>query len=280
MRLADAARYFDKTPCADAFAPGTVFFGQLDVFDDSKRDGATVVRRVLSVAPSVALPARRVLTIDGAQWLVGQNQDDYFAGAPIRRKYVLQRADGLASIRTVGQAILGAGGTDSYGAKLWVKDMKEIEVSSKLSGFFNIYLPSPEVLSAGAVIALGGRLHMVRNTLKSSGGFLVAEGDELDAAAVAAGTYHGVTGYNPTTDVVTAGNTAVTFLRTRYQDDYEYANEAEPKFVVGDVKAYVRKAQVATAKAKDKVDLLGFSWRVLSVSDEGDCWGLHLQRAP
>jgi hypothetical protein len=280
MRLSVAARYFDKTLCADAFALGTTFFGQLDVFDDSKRDGATVVRRVLSVAPTVVLPARRVLTIGAEQWLVGQNEDDSFAGAVLRRKYILQRADGVASIRTFGQAIAGAGGTDTYGAKLWVKDMKEIEVSSKLSGFFNIYLPSPETVAAGSVISLGGRLHVVRNTFKSSGGFLVTEGDELDAAAVLAGTYHGVTGYAPATDVVTAGATAVTLLRIRYQDDYEYANEAEPKFVVGDIKAYVRKSQIATARAKDKVDLSALSWLVESVSDENDCWGLHLRRAP
>jgi hypothetical protein len=49
MRLSTAARFFDRTLFKDAFVPTTTFRGQFDLYDDSKRDGVTVARRVLSV---------------------------------------------------------------------------------------------------------------------------------------------------------------------------------------------------------------------------------------
>ncbi len=280
MRLSDAAAYFDKTVCADAFAPATTFYGQLDLFDDSKRDGATVVRRVLSVAPSVTLPARRVLLIDGGYWIVGQSQDDHWAGAALRRKYVMQRADGAATYRTVAEELAGAGGTATYGAKLWVKDTKEIEISSALSPFYSVYLPSPEAPVAGQVISLAGRLHMVRGTYKTAAGFLAAEASELDAAALVAGvTYTAESAYDPATDTYTASNTTVNVLKIRYQDDYAYLGQADEKYAEGDCRAYVRKTQIATAKAGDRATISGTAWVVMSVADEGSCWGLHLRRA-
>jgi hypothetical protein len=279
MRLSTAASFFDKTVCADAFAPATTFLGQLDVFDDSKRDGATVLRRVLSTDPSIALPARRVLLIDGVYWIVGQNQDDHFNGAAIRRKYVIQRADGSVQIQTVAEAIAGAGGTATYGAKLWVKDLKEIEVSSKLTAYFNIYLPAPEAPTAGQIITLAGVLYMVRGVFKSAAGFLAAEVSELEAGAVAAATYSSAGAYDPSSDSYTPVDTPVTVLNMRWQDDYTYTGEASPKYAEGDRKAYVRTSEIAAAKAGDRVTIGGVVWTVLSVETEGACWGLHLRRA-
>lgn len=279
MRLADVAKYFDKTLCADAFTPATQFYGQLDVFDDSKRDGATVVRRVLSVASDVSIPARRVLTIDSQPWIVGQNEDDFWAGEVLRRKYVLQRADGAASIRTVAESIAGAGGTATYAAKLWVKDQKEVEQSSSMTGFFNVYLPTYESVDKGSIIVLSSRLHLVRNTFVSAGGFLVCESDELEADAVAAATYKGHSAYDPATDTYTEGSVAVTVLRARWQADFDYTSEASPKFVRGDELVYVRASEVAAPAAQDKVTVDGVTYVVLAVRAEGTSWALHLRRA-
>ena len=276
MRLADAAAHFDNTLCADAFAPTTQFYGQLDLYDDSRRDGSTVVRRILSVAPSVAIPARRALTIDGEQWLVGGFQADSFAGSAVRHKYVLHRADGAATIQSVAQA-LSTGGTPTYGAKLWVKDFKEVDVSSKLFAFVNIYLPTPETVVEGQLIALGGRLHFVRNTFVSAAGFLVAESDELASDALTTGSY-AVATYAPATDTNTlAAGVAVNVLQTRYQDDYRYQNQVEPRFKEGDIKAFVTKAAIATAKSGDQLTIGATAWLVHSVLDEGTSWGLHLR---
>lgn len=277
MRLADAARYFDKTLCQDAVAPATSFLGQLDLFDDSKRDGATVARRVLSVAPSVVMPASRLLLIAGEVWIVGAHQMDAFRGQVVRDKHIIHRAVGAAALQTIGQT-LSTGGTPTYAGKLWVKDFKEQEISSTLEGFFNLYLPQGAVAPNGSIVSVAGRLHMVRNSFVSAAGFLVAECSELAVDALVSATYSSMV-YSPLTDTEVPTNTAVNLLRVRFQDDYAYSSESSPKLEPGDIKGYVRKAVITTAKVNHKVTVGATPWRVQTVSDEGDCWGLHLRHA-
>lgn len=281
MRLAAAASRFDKVLCQDAYTPATQLYGQLDVFDDSRRDGVTVLRRVLSVAGGTAIPARRALTIHGEQWIVGTHESDSYKGEVIRDKFVLQRAHGACTIRTIDQALIGSGGVSAYGAKLWVKDMKEIEVSSKLSPFFHIYLSSYETVAVGSVISLLGREHIVRNTFLSAAGFLVAESDELVAGAIQAGTFY-PRSYAPATDAITDGApVALQVLRLRFQDEYEYLQAAAPKMEAGDIRVMIRKnVTAAPPKANDKLVLPDATWLVISVSDESSGWGLHLRRRP
>jgi hypothetical protein len=181
MRLSVAAGYFDRLVCQDAFNSSATFKGQLDVFDDSKRDGLTVARRILSTQPSVVIPARRVIVAGGETWIVGGSQSDNYNGSVLRTKYVLHRAHGAATIKSVAQVLGTAGGVNTYGSKLWVKDLKEVETSSKLSGFFNVYLPTPDAIAPGNIITLLGRQHLVRNAYLSATGFNVAECDELAA---------------------------------------------------------------------------------------------------
>lgn len=280
MRLSTAARFFDRTRFKDAFVPTTVFYGQFDVYDDSKRDGLTVARRVLSVAPSVAIPARRVIAAEGETWLVGAAQLDHYNGAPVRAKYVIQRAHGAATIRTAAQA-LSTGGTATYASKLWVKDVKEIEVSSSLNPFYNVYLPSPEALVVGQLIELSGRQHLVRNTYPSAAGLLVAEAAELPLNAVTVGAYKAMTFNAVADDRTLASSTALNLLKLRFQDLFAYREQAQPSFKEGDVRALVRKADVAVAKVNDLLNFGGEDWEILTVSDEdgGLCWGLHLRHA-
>lgn len=281
MRLSVAASYFDKTLCADTFNSGTTFYGQLDIFDDSKRDGATVARRVLSVDPAVVIPARRVITIAGEQWIIGTSQADSFNGASIRVKYILHRAHGAATVKSAAQVLGTAGSLATYASKLWVKDLKEVEVSSKLSGFFNIYLPTPDAIAASNVVSVLGRLHLVRNFYLSAAGFNVAECDELPIDALTVGTYTPMTFSAANDDRTPGAGVALNVLRLRFQDLYQYLNDAEPKYVDGDLRVLIRKADVATAKVNDQFTVGGEVYEVLSVANEdaGACWGLHLRHA-
>jgi hypothetical protein len=273
MRLADAASYFDKLVCKDAYGPAT-FRAQLDLYDDAKREGLTVQRRILSVAPGVAIPARRVITFGGDQWLMGAREDDSFNGAAVRNKYILHRAGGLAALQTPGQA-LSSGGTTAYAARMWVKDSKEISESSKLEGFFNLFLAATEAAEEGTFITLGGRVHRARNAFVSVGGFLEAECSEIPAGVVT-GTYRARTGYNAGTDTETlAAGVAANVLRLRWQDSFRYANKGAEKYEPGDIKALVRKAVVTAAAPGDQLTLVDGAWSVLSVETESDCWGLH-----
>lgn len=278
MLLSDVAVYFDKTPCTDVYSPFATFYGQLDVFDDSKRDGATVNRRVLSVAPGTSIPARRTVTVAAEQWLIGTHQADQFMGSSIRDKYVLHRALGTATIKTLVQ-LLTSGGVSTYAAKVWVKDMKELEASSELKSFMNIFLPSTDAAVEGDVITLAGTHYVVRNSYLSAAGFLVAEANELDAGALTTGTYTPRV-YVPATDSRTSGTpVAVSTLVTRFQDNYEYPTQAAPKLEPGDIRAVITQAAVANPLPGDLLQIASVDWKVLTAGADGSCWNLHLRRA-
>jgi hypothetical protein len=279
MRLSVAARYFDKTLCTDAFNPGTTFYGQLDLYDDSKREGPTTLRRVLSLAADVAIPARRVITIGAEQWIVGSSESDYWRGEVLRTKYILHRATGGASLQTIAQALGTAGTVSSYAARFWLKDLKEPEISSKLLSFYTIFLPVGETVTLNGIIQVGGRAHFVRNSYQSGAGFLAAETDELPLDALTTGVYTPQV-YSGAADTRTPGiGVALNLLKLRFQDYFTYANEAEPRYVEGDLRVMIRKADVTTAKVNDQITFGGEAREILAVADEGACWGLHVRLA-
>lgn len=279
MHLKDAAAFFDRMVCADAYDASRTFKGQLNLFDDSMRDGTTVVRRVLSVADTVVLPARRAVTIHGEVWLLGAVHNDSFEGAIVRAKYVAHRADGLAAAKTADQALRTLAGSTLYAGRLWVKDLKEQETSSKLSSFMNIYVAPTEVVVAGTFLQLVGRWHFVRNVFTGASGFNICEADELPSDALTTAVYSTKTGqvYNPVNDAVAAGSTpTVPLLYHRWQDDYLYRRMSALPFDDGDIVAHLSKTSIATAVVGDTFVLNGTTYRVLSVRDDGaGAWHLH-----
>ncbi len=282
MRLIDAARFFDSTVCVDAYTLGNTFMAQLDLYDDSKRDGVTVDRRVLSLADSIVLPARGAFNALNEVFLLGAVHKDSFGGTTIRRKYVCHRADGLASVNTLEQAILGTVGGSAYAARLWVKDNKEVVVSSRLDGFFNIYFSSTETIAVGSVVTIDGRAHLVRNSFVNASGFLLCEADELPITYVSAVVYTDKSGqaYDAAADALGAlGPVSCSALWHRFQSGYEYLRPSADKFEPGDITANVSKTNIPAAGANDRFTLLGDTWRVLAVRDNGaNVWMLHARR--
>lgn len=282
MRLRDAARYFDRTVCADAYTPAITFKAQLDLFDDSKRDGAVVRRRVLSVDADVDLPVRGVFTAHGDTFLIGAKHADSFNGSVIRKKYICHEADGLASVLTLDQAIRGLAGTSLYAARAWVKDEKDIETTSAPTSLYDLYVSPDEVVASGSIVTLGGRAHIVRNTYPSASGFLVCEGDEMPAAYRTAVVYTDASGqaYDAASDAI-GGLAPVTCNAVwhRYQSGYEYLRAAAETFMPGDITVNVSKTNITAAGAGDTFTLLGDAYRVISVRDNGaNVWLLHARR--
>jgi hypothetical protein len=284
MRLLDAARFFDRTEFVDAYSPTiSLFKGQTSLYDDSLRDGTTVVRKIMSVAPGVSLPARRCVKAHDEVFIVGGIHKDSFDGEVIREKYNLHRADGLGTLKTTDQALRNLAGTDLYASRLWVKDLKEMEISSKLPSFLNIYVASSETVLAGGLILLSGRWHLVRNTFVSAAGFLVCESDELPAGCLTTATYtsRAAGAYSPATDTVGAAAPAsVAILAHRWQDDYEYVRLAADDYEQGDIVAKVSSTQVTTADAGDTFTLAsGIKYKVLAAASDGaGAWELHCRR--
>lgn len=275
MRLIKAASHFDKLTCLDAYSGATLFKGQWNLYDGSVRDGLTVQRRVISVAPSVVIPGRRAISVLGEQWIIGDDAPDYYADAGIRKGYVVHRPDELATFKTIPQFLAGAAGTQAYAAKLWVKTGKEVEVSSTATDQMNIYAAIGEPLATGMLAYLGGVWCFIHSTYVSAAGFLTAIATELDSPAVTATLVTRT--YAPTTDTFSVSQTTAAALRLRWQESFTYLTESSETYQRGDIQLMLLTA-AGTPTTKDQITLPDGTWRIMSVINAGTHWSLHLRR--
>lgn len=152
MELAAVASRFDSTPMWDAYT-GQKLKGccQVSIWDNPRRDGLTTVRRTISMADKVALPARMTLIIGGQVWLVGQVVNPDTWGADVTRKgYVTQ----MAMLGRVGstKAVLENSTVPVYVSRLWTRDVKDISSTSSGQGQYGIYFTKGESVREGEFI--------------------------------------------------------------------------------------------------------------------------------
>jgi hypothetical protein len=278
MKLSSAARHFDHQPLLDAYTSSLVGYGQLSLFDGSVRDGTTVERRVISTEPNLLMPPRRVVKSDDFFWIVGDFIPDFFGGSAIRHGYVVHQAQGLATIRTIQQALQNAAGTTAYAAVTWVKSAKEVDESSGMYNSANVILAPGEPLAAGNLVELAGHWYLARSVYTSSAGFLTGISDELPEPVFETVNYTSKV-YNPVTDSNTTTTTSVKVLRLRWQSQFEYLSIGSATYERGDLQVMMLKGLVATPKAGDIVPLSEGNHRVLAVLDEGTHVSMHLRRA-
>lgn len=141
MTLAAASAYFDRTEVFDGYTGASLFFAQIDPYDDSKRDAMVAYRRVLSVAPGVSIPDHRCIRVFGAVYIVaGEPSIDGLSEAH-RVKYVLQSADGHFKVGSISQFLASTPAATVYGFASWVKDAKQEGESSDVANVFEVILP-------------------------------------------------------------------------------------------------------------------------------------------
>jgi hypothetical protein len=278
MKLSDAARYFDTLAFYDGYSSALLGKCQLDLFNDGTRDSANAARRILSLQPELTPPARRVISFDGAQWLVGNPSSDYFYGAPLRVKYPIHRAEGLATVKTVAQALANATGITAYMAKVWVKGSKELEESSDVIGVLELVAAASEVLAVRTLIQLSGAWYIVRSVYQSSAGFAKAICDQLVDPVFETASQGGRT-YDPVTDSYTSTATTLSVIRIRWQSHFEYLSENSEDFKPGDEQAFLL-LSAATPEAGDTLTLSDGVFQVLRVVNEGSFASLHLRKIP
>lgn len=277
MRLIKAASHFDKLSVLDAYTNAALFKAQFSIYDDSKRDGLTVQRRVLSVAPSVTIPARRAVKIDGIPWIIGDDSPDYYGDTSIRKGYVIHRPDELATFKTIPQFLAASAGSTAYASKLWVKTGKELEISATAIDQMNIYAAVGEPLNVGTLAYLGGVWAYIHSVYVSAAGFLTATANELDEPVAVTATI-GTRTYVPATDTYTTVTTTAAGLRIRWQEAFKYLSKSSVTYERGDIQLMLLTA-AGTPTPKDLITLTDGVWKVMSVTNEGAFWSLHLRRA-
>lgn len=284
MRFPNVANYFDRTPIRDAYSRISLGHGQLDLFDDSKRDGVTVLRRVLSTKSSWNAPLRGVVDLAGAIWMVGNAYPDQFYGAIVRKRYILHRSEGLCQFLT-GNELLTAGavGIRAHASKVWVKDTKDISTTSEQQSQYVVYAPMSEALSQGLYVRFpDGTLLLARNCFPTAAGFRALECSELEPTALT--TIQMVVQratYDPVTETYAAVAPApIPAVVTRFLDDYEFRNEKMSDAFVGDLRVRVRAVDAPQVRAGDTIALNAVQFNVLSVDTRADnTLSLHVRPA-
>lgn len=261
MKLSAVSNYFDRTQAYDAYTNRPAFKLQLDLYDDSKRDGVTVERRVISCKPTSVPPAAGCLRFSDANWILGRFHVDTFGGGAIRKKAIVQVADGLATIKSAAQALDNHAGRQAYAARAWEKSSKEIDESSEMYDIYSIFFHESVPIATGDVIQLSNQTHLVRDVYITEAGFRSAYVEVIEDYAVAGVTYRART-LNPVLETWGEVSESSKAIRLRWQTWFRYDSQASARFKEGDEVFLMPFA--LTPRPDHLVEAFGSTWRVIS----------------
>lgn len=276
MTLAQASAYFDRTPALDPDSGLVLFYGQVDPFDDSKRDAGSAYRRILSVAPGTEIPTHRTVRIFEQVWVLGAQERDGLAELH-RDKYVMQGAEQW-SIQTLDQWLSGTAGDTRWGGVEWSRDTKEIDNSSDILPVFNGLFAAGAPVAVNKVLSRAGEVHLVRAVRPMPSGLLglvLARLDGVSAPVTATVTSNT---YDPVAGVYVGGSIAtVPSLLLRWQNQFEYTSQAQSRFRPGDDVLMLPTG--TTVNTSSQVEQGGVVWRVLGVDDVSGVLAVHVRRS-
>jgi hypothetical protein len=274
MRLYDASRMGDTQTVTDAYGSAS-FLAQFEPMSYTKIDGVNIQKRSISVAPTVSLPARGCLSIDGQVYLFGKTAPDYWKGSVIRRNVIIQGATGLATINSVAGELAGTLPVSAYAALAFSKYMPEANDNSRYPPQYQVFFSGTESVPSDSVIHLDNKWYLTKQSYLSTSGLRVALANELDGVVFDEVPYSTVT-YNPLTDTSSSVVTTVKVFRVKWSEHFTYLSTGTTTYERGDQQVLILKATVA--KPSDKITLSDGVWRVLSVQDEGLVWSCHVRR--
>ena len=300
MKLANAAKYFDRVSMADAYT-GTAmpYKVQFSTFEETDPDGSVARRRTMSMAPGLTLPTRRVASLLGEVWLLGEPSADAVFDKVIRQTVPMRRVTNLAQALTPGQMVAASTGLAIYGRLEQVKNTVDMATSSDYFPFFTLTLAGAEFKNLNSDWAQvpgffrieDGTLFRCRTSYPAEDGMTVVEADLIDRYGL---TQAQVTtgAYDPVTD--TFAGTTSTFQALAMPTHQLYRRKAEAeKFKPEDLTVLVRFADYPAPKVGTPLQIripefnsaapapnAPFSpVQIVGITLEADCWNLHVRRA-
>ena len=300
MKLANAAKYFDRVSMADAYT-GTAmpYKVQFSTFEETDPDGSVARRRTMSMAPGLTLPTRRVVSLLGEIWLLGEPSADAVFDKVIRQTVPMRRVTNLAQALTPGQMVAASTGLAIYGRLEQMKNTVDTATSSDYLPFFTLALAGADFknLNSGWAQIPGffriedGTLFRCRTSYPAEDGMTVVEADLIDRYGL---TQAQVTtgAYDPVTD--TFAGTASTFQTLVMPTHQLYRRKAEAeRFKPEDLTVLVRFADYPAPKVGTplQIRIPEFNFaapapnapfspvQIVGITLEADCWNLHVRRA-
>lgn len=282
MKLKNAAKYFDTDSVYDAYSGNYLFKAQFSTFEGASPDGSFHRRRTVSVAPEVVAAPRRVVTVQGTTWIMGELIAEGFKDKPIRKSSSAKEVTGLYDLLTPGQAALRepTGIKQLYGHANYLKDTVNSLTDSAYDPQYEVTFAFPEVIQAGNFLrSLEHFLH-IRTVQFANEGYWIATADEIAAAptqnscevaVVLAGTF------NPITESYDVGTSTTGILLDMYKL-YNFNTQADPRNQAGDMSLLVAKTAI-TPLAGQTLEVAGEEWRNIKFTSYHDAWNIQIRRS-
>lgn len=275
MKLHKVATHFDKVSFRDAYTDAFMFKAQLELVHGSVRDSVTKERRTMNIKPGITMPARGCIKAHGVVFMAGAIDYDSYNDQPIRGYVVLQNADFLAQVKTLGETCLVSPGVSAYAALVLTKDIEYKEESSQVHQRVNLYFCKNEPVTPGKIVIADGVYYIIRSSISGPSGMQIVSADVLEAPFRLATFSSGV--YDPATEtVVTAYSQLISVLRCHWQALYDYQNNLTHKMQPGDIQVAISKN--VTPKPGDKLTFSDGVWDIKSKVEVDDAWVCHASK--
>ncbi|OFV49701.1 MULTISPECIES: hypothetical protein [Oligella] len=274
MKLSNVVKYFNNTPYYCAYTGDLMGYGQLDVWDDSKRDGLTVQRRIFEVDVGSPMPSRGVITFEGDHWLVGFLNKDLFQGRVHREKYVLHQAEEEVDYRSIKEHLEDAEGVGIFAARVWIKTTSQVEISSEKFNQMQVFTSRSEPVEVGDVFTFSSKQYIVTEVYPSTAGHQVSICEELDKGALEVGVVSDEV-YDPITETMQTTDKPIKVFKLRWQSHFDYLSLATPNFERGDIQG----ATLTQLETGTVLTLSNVRWRVNHVQQREGVYFHHLRRA-
>lgn len=272
MKLSDAACYFDRTEVRDVTTGALLFHCQIDPFDDARRDSSTSYRRIMSVRPGTVMPVSRVAQAMNYKWLIGSMEPDGLAELH-REKYVVQHATDQLKISRLSGYLSGTVTSTVWSAQTWVKDDKQLVVSSMAPQIYDVTLPDPTDVRVQDVMWSPSGVFLVLAVHPQASGFINAHCVKLDQVGPVSASLTTRT-YVPTTGTYTSNTpTTVNSLKVPWQHLFEYGSQMSERYQEGDCAMVLPTGTVVTTASI--LTQSGVTWQVLAVLSLGAAVVLH-----
>lgn len=280
MKLKNAAKAFDWDSVYDAYSKAFLFKAQFSSFEAAAPDGSFSRRRVVSVASGTHILPRRVVEVQGVQWVLGDFAIDTFKDSPIRLSAAAKIATGLYTVLTPGQAALRDtnGLSTCYGHADYLKGtVNTLDTSVQLPQY-EVYFSTSESLETGYFLRGIGALFSIRSVYFATEGYLVALSDEISKFADSVEVDIAASGtFDPVTETYSAGiSTTGLLLPMQYLN--EFTTAADARDLAGDRSLIVAKTSM-TPVVGQVIVIGGVSWKSIRYTEFLDAWNIQVRRA-
>ena len=271
LTLAEASVYFDRTEIFDPDNGKLLFYGQIDPYDESKRDAGGAYRRILSTAPGSPIPANRAIRAFGRVYVLGNEEVDGLESEH-RTKYVMQGSPSKVSIYRLSSFLAGTPDSSAWSALQWANDDKEASASSDQIPEYAALMARGTDVRTYDILTQGGDGYLVSTWRVQPSGFLAADVVKLDfplaQASITSRVYDAVYGgYTPAAPV-----TAVC-LRIRWQYLFSLRTESAVQYANGDTTLVFPAG--TTLNTSSLILLEGKLWMIVSIDTLGGAVTVH-----